>query len=141
MPHKQNPAGCAVALASASRVPGLVATYLANMSQEHERGVGGVQAEWTTIAAVVSSTGAASAAIAGVFEHLRVDPARMRHAIDETHGAIFAERAMMRLAPALGRDPAAHAIADAVRSAATGQSADVPVSRSRAALQAAAKRS
>jgi 3-carboxy-cis,cis-muconate cycloisomerase len=122
MPHKQNPAGCAVALASASRVPGLVATYLANMSQEHERGVGGVQAEWTTIAAVVSSTGAASAAIAGVFEHLRVDPARMRHAIDETHGAIFAERAMMRLAPALGRDPAAHAIADAVRSAATGQS-------------------
>jgi 3-carboxy-cis,cis-muconate cycloisomerase len=122
MPHKRNPAGCAVALASASRVPGLVATYLANMSQEHERGAGGPQAEWTTIAAAVSSTGAASAALAGVFETLRVDPARMRRAIDETHGAIFAERAMMRLAPVLGRDAAARAIADAVTAAARGES-------------------
>ena len=122
MAHKRNPAGCAVALASASRVPGLVATYLANMSQEHERGVGGLQAEWATITAAVSSTGAASAALAGVFETLRIDPARMRRALDETHGAIFAERAMMRLAPVLGRDMAARAVADAVASAARGES-------------------
>jgi 3-carboxy-cis,cis-muconate cycloisomerase len=122
MPHKRNPAGCASALAAASRVPGLVATYLANMSQEHERGVGGPQAEWTTVAAAVSSTGAASAALAGVVDTLLVDPARMRRAIDDTHGAIFAERAMMRLAPALGREKAAHAIASAVAAAARGES-------------------
>ena len=122
MAHKRNPAGCVVALASASRVPGLVATYLANMSQEHERGVGGLQAEWATITAAVSSTGAASAALAGVFETLQIDPARMRRALDETHGAIFAERAMMRLAPVLGRDAAARAVADAVASAARGNS-------------------
>lgn len=122
MPHKRNPAGCAIALASASRVPGLVATYLANMSQEHERGVGGAQAEWTTIAAAVSSTGAASAALAGVFETLRIDAGRMRQTIEDTHGAIFAERAMMRLAPALGRDAAVRAIADAVAAAARGES-------------------
>ena len=122
MPHKHNPAGCATALAAASRVPGLVATYLSNMSQEHERGIGGLQAEWTTIATAVSSTGAASAALASVFETLRVDPSRMRQAIDETHGAIFAERAMMHLAPALGREKAARAIADAVAAASRGES-------------------
>ena len=122
MPHKRNPAGCVAALAAASRVPGLVATYLTGMAQEHERGVGGLQAEWTTIASAVSSTGAASAALAGVFETLHVDPARMRRAIEETHGAIFAERAMMRLAPALGRDAAARIVADAVAAAAGGES-------------------
>jgi len=122
MPHKRNPAGCATALAAASRVPGLVATYLANMSQEHERGVGGPQAEWTTVAAAVSSTGGASAALAGVVETLHVDPARMRQTIDDTHGAVFAERAMMRLAPALGREKAAHAIANAVAAAGRGES-------------------
>jgi 3-carboxy-cis,cis-muconate cycloisomerase len=92
------------------------------MAQEHERGVGGPQAEWTTIAAAVSSTGAGSDALAGVFETLRVDPARMRRAIDETCGAIFAERAMTRLAPTLGREKAARAIADAVAAAARGES-------------------
>jgi 3-carboxy-cis,cis-muconate cycloisomerase len=92
------------------------------MSQEHERGVGGPQAEWPTVAAAVSSTGAASAALAGVVETLHVDPARMRQTIDDTHGAIFAERAMMRLAPALGREKAAHAIAHAVAAAARGES-------------------
>jgi len=122
MPHKRNPAGCTVALASASRVPGLVATYLAGMSQEHERGAGGLQAEWTTIAAAVSSTGSASAAIAGVFETLRVDPDRMRRAIADTRGAIFAERAMLRLAPSIGREAAARAVAEAVAAAARGES-------------------
>jgi adenylosuccinate lyase len=70
----------------------------------------------------VSSTGAASAALAGVVETLHVDPARMRQTIADTHGAIFAERAMMRLAPALGREKAAHAIAHAVAAAARGES-------------------
>ncbi len=41
MPHKRNPAGCAVALAAATRVPGLVSAFLSGMPQEHERGVGG----------------------------------------------------------------------------------------------------
>lgn len=122
MPHKRNPAGCAAALAAASQVPGLVATYLANMSQEHERGVGGPQAEWATITAAVSATGAASAALARVTETLHVHPARMRQAIDATHGAIFAERAMTRLAPVLGREKAAHAIANAVAAADSGES-------------------
>jgi 3-carboxy-cis,cis-muconate cycloisomerase len=122
LPHKRNPAGCAVAIASASRVPGFVATLLSGMAQEHERGVGGGQAEWAAVAGAVASTGSAAAALADVLEGLRVDPARMRRAIDDTHGAIFAERAMMRLAPALGRERAARLVADAVAASARGES-------------------
>ena len=57
MPHKRNPAGCAVALAAATRLPGLVAAFLTGMVQEHERAVGGWHAEWPTIAAAVQTTG------------------------------------------------------------------------------------
>jgi 3-carboxy-cis,cis-muconate cycloisomerase len=109
MPQKRNPAGCAVALAAATRVPGLVASFLAGMPQEHERGVGGGHADGPTIASVVQATGAALVAVGRVAATLHVDPARMRANIAGTGGAVFAERAMMLLAPSLGRD-AAHAL-------------------------------
>jgi 3-carboxy-cis,cis-muconate cycloisomerase len=109
MPQKRNPAGCATALAAAMRVPGLVAAFLAGMPQQHERGVGGGPAEGPTLASVVQATGAALAAVGRVAANLRVDPARMRANIAGTGGTVFAERAMMLLAPSLGRD-AAHAL-------------------------------
>ena len=62
MPHKRNPAGCAVVLAASTRLPGLVAAFLTGMVQEHERGVGGWHAEWPTLAATVQTTGSALAA-------------------------------------------------------------------------------
>jgi 3-carboxy-cis,cis-muconate cycloisomerase len=120
MPHKRNPAGCAVAIASASRVPGLVATMLSGMAQEHERGVGGGQAEWAVVADAVSSTGSAAAAFARVVEGLHVDAAAMRRSIDSTRGVVFAERAMMRLVPVFGRERAARIVADALAAAARG---------------------
>jgi len=119
MPHKKNPSGCVVALASAAQLPGLVATCLGGMAQEHERGAGGGQSEWATISSAVAATGSAAEALAGVVEGLRVDAARMRRGIDDTHGAVFAERAMMRLAPELGRDKAARAVAAALEAAKT----------------------
>jgi 3-carboxy-cis,cis-muconate cycloisomerase len=109
MPQKRNPAGCAIAIAAATRVPGLVAAFLSGMSQEHERGVGGGHAEGPTIAALVQATGAALAAMQEVAENLHVDPARMRANIAATGGTVFAERVLMLLAPALGRE-AAHSL-------------------------------
>ena len=106
MPHKRNPTGCSLALAAASRVPGLVAGYLAGMAQEHERGAGGWQAEWTTVARVMEDTALALASMAEVAEGLRVDAPRMRANIDRTRGVIFAERAMILLGAELGRDAA-----------------------------------
>ena len=49
MPHKRNPTACMLAIAAAKRTPGLVADFLSGMVQEHERALGGWQAEWATV--------------------------------------------------------------------------------------------
>jgi 3-carboxy-cis,cis-muconate cycloisomerase len=95
MPHKRNPAQFTIALACANRVPGLVSGFLSGMVQEHERGVGGLQAEWPTLAEVVQATGAALACVAGAMESLTVHPDRMRQNIRDTRGLIFSERLMI----------------------------------------------
>ena len=106
MPHKQNPIGCAVTLAAAQRIPPLVATFLSSMVQQHERGVGGWQSEWSTVSAVLQATGLATASMLEVAQGLAVHVDRMHANVDATRGLIFAERAMMLLAPKLGRDAA-----------------------------------
>lgn len=122
MPQKRNPAGCAVAIAAATRIPGLVGSFLSGLIQQHERGLGGGHAELPTVAAVMQATGAAAAAIARVVETLDVNAARMRANLDATLGVVLAERAALLLTPALGRD-AAHQLvaAAAARAASTGQ--------------------
>jgi 3-carboxy-cis,cis-muconate cycloisomerase len=117
MPHKRNPTGCSLILAAANRVPGLVASFLFGMAQEHERGVGGWQAEWATIARVMEDTSLALASMTEVAEGLSVDASRMRANIDATCGLIFAERAMMLLAPRIGRDAAHKLLEEATRQA------------------------
>jgi 3-carboxy-cis,cis-muconate cycloisomerase len=122
MPQKRNPIASSVTLAAANRVPGLVAAFLSGMVQEHERGVGGWQAEWPVVAAVVESAGVAAASMAEAAEGLEVREKQMRANIGATRGAVFAERAMMLLAAALGRD-AAHTLVEkaAKQSAAEGR--------------------
>ena len=115
MPNKRNPTACALTLAASYRVPGLVASFLSAMPQEHERGVGGWQAEWPIIAAVVQSTGVAIASMAEAAEGLSVDAKKMRLNIENTNGVIFAERAMMLLGAKLGRDVALKVVDAAVR--------------------------
>jgi 3-carboxy-cis,cis-muconate cycloisomerase len=115
MPHKRNPIGCALTLAAVQRVPALVASFLSGMVQQHERGVGGWQAEWPTVAAIVQATGLAAASMAEVAEGLTVDKARMRSNIEATHGAIFAERAAVLLGLKLGRDVAHKILKEAVK--------------------------
>jgi 3-carboxy-cis,cis-muconate cycloisomerase len=109
MPHKRNPAGCAVVLAAATRLPGLAASFLTGMVQEHERSVGGWHAEWPTVAAAVQAAGAAVHALADVADGLAVDAERMRRNIERTNGTIFAERVVMLAAPGAGKE-AAHAL-------------------------------
>ena len=118
MPNKQNPAGCAIALAAANRVPGLVSAFLSGMVQEHERAVGGWQAEWPTLAAVIEATASALAAMVSVLEGLTVYPDRMRANLAATQGAVFAEKVSLLLAAKLGRDEAHALVADAAREAA-----------------------
>jgi 3-carboxy-cis,cis-muconate cycloisomerase len=122
MPHKRNPAGCAIALAAAARMPGLAASFLTAMVQEHERGVGGWHAEWPIVAAAVQTAGASLAALADVAIDLTVSPERMRANLERTNGAVFAERVVMLAAPKAGKDAAqALAAAALTRSRATGE--------------------
>lgn len=115
MPQKHNPIACSLTLAAANRVPHLVAAFLSAMPQEHERGVGGWQSEWPVVASIMQATGLAAASMAEVAAGLSVDEERMGSNLDATNGLVFAERAMMLLAPKLGRDKARKLIESAAK--------------------------
>ena len=124
MPHKRNPTACMLTIAAAKRTPGLLANFLSGMLQEHERAVGGWQSEWPTIEGIFKATGVALESMVEVSEGLTIDAERMRRNIEATQGAVFAERAMMMLAPEMGRDKAHRFVEDAVRK--TGSPPDLP---------------
>jgi 3-carboxy-cis,cis-muconate cycloisomerase len=117
MPHKRNPIGCAVALAAAQRVPQLVATLLAAMPQEHERGLGGWHAEWEAIPEIFLLTSGALRQMADAVAGLTIDPARMSENLEATRGLIMAEAVMMALGDHIGRLEAHHLIEAACRRA------------------------
>jgi 3-carboxy-cis,cis-muconate cycloisomerase len=124
MPHKHNPTACMLAISAAKRTPGLVADFLGGMVQEHEGAVGGWQAEWATVQAIVQAGGLALEAMAEVAEGLTVDVERMRRNIETTRGAVFAEKAMMLLAREMGREEAQRAVEESVRK--TGSPPELP---------------
>ena len=115
MPHKQNPVQASVVLAAAVRAPGLVATMLAAMPQEHERGLGGWQAEWPTLPELVSLTAGAAHAAAAMLEGLVVNETRMRENLQVTHGLIASEAIAMALAAHVGRSEAHRLVEEAAR--------------------------
>jgi 3-carboxy-cis,cis-muconate cycloisomerase len=112
MPHKRNPVGPAIALAAALRVPSLLATLLSSMPQEHERGLGGWQAEWETLPELMRLASASAQAIADALDTIHVDEQRIAANLDLTQGLIMAEAIVVRLTPQLGR-ATARSIVDA----------------------------
>jgi 3-carboxy-cis,cis-muconate cycloisomerase len=78
MAHKRNPVAAVSVLACTRRVPGLVATMLSSMEQEHERAAGAWQAEWGTMTDLLRLAGSAAAWARDLLEHLEVDAAAMR---------------------------------------------------------------
>lgn len=117
MPHKRNPVGCAAVLACAARVPALVSTMLSGMVQEHERALGGWQAEWDTLPDIAQLAAAALQQMRQVVAGLNVDAGRMRANLDTTQGLIMAEAVMLALGAKLGRLQAHHLVEDACRRA------------------------
>ena len=118
MPQKRNPVSASVALAAAGRTPGLVATILGAMVQEHERGLGGWQVEWDLLPDVVLVAAGGARAAADALEGLSVDTDRMRANLGATGGALLAEAAAMALAEAVGKHEAHACVAAACRRAA-----------------------
>jgi 3-carboxy-cis,cis-muconate cycloisomerase len=117
MPHKRNPVGAAVLIGAATRAPGLVATMLAAMPQEHERSLGLWHAEWETLPELCCLvSGALQQALLAV-PGLEVDAARMRSNLELTQGLVLAEAVSIALAQRIGRDAAHHLVEQCCRQA------------------------
>jgi 3-carboxy-cis,cis-muconate cycloisomerase len=111
LPHKRNPALSMLALEAAQRTPGLAATLLAELTPEHERGLGQWQSQWFTLRDLLCASASAVAAMAEVAQGLQVDAQAMRAGIERSRGLVFSEAVATRLAQAMGR-AAAHALTE-----------------------------
>ena len=92
MPHKRNPVACLQALAAAVRAPGLMATLLSGSLGEHERALGGWQAELVTIPELVEVAGSALDALERIAAGLVVNAERMKANLEALQGLVFSER-------------------------------------------------
>lgn len=117
MPHKRNPVGAAVLIGAATRAPGLVATMLAAMPQEHERSLGLWHAEWETLPELCCLLSGALQQARLLLPGLEVDAARMRENLDLTRGLVLAEAVSIALAQRIGRERAHHLVEQCCRQA------------------------
>jgi len=112
MPQKRNPVAAAAILHAAIRMPGLVSTLLTAMVQEHERGLGGWQAEWETLPEICVLTHGALRNLISAFRELDVYPEAMSRNLDASGGLIMAEAVSAALAAKIGRSEA-HSLVEA----------------------------
>jgi 3-carboxy-cis,cis-muconate cycloisomerase len=115
MPHKANPVGCARILAAARRAPGLAATLIAAMDQEHERALGGWHAEWEALPDLFQLAAMAASAARDLAEGGAFDTAGMRANLDVTSGLIMAEAVTIALGAKLGKSAAQNLLEQAAR--------------------------
>ncbi len=101
MPHKRNPVGCA----------------FAGMVQEHERALGGWQAEWDALPDLARLAGGALANIEQIATGLNVNVPRLAANLDVTHGLILGEAVMLALGDSIGRLDAHHLVERASKTA------------------------
>jgi 3-carboxy-cis,cis-muconate cycloisomerase len=118
LPHKRNPVGSVLAMASARRVRASAGILLGAMAQEHERAAGAWHAEWVVLTEALAQTGGAAASVREALDGLEVRPERMRQNLEATGGLLLAESVSMALAERLGRLEAKGLVADASRRAA-----------------------
>jgi 3-carboxy-cis,cis-muconate cycloisomerase len=110
MPHKRNPVGSAVMISAATRAPGLVATMLGAMPQEHERSLGLWHAEWETLPELCCLVSGSLAQAQLAIGELEVDSERMVANLERTRGLVMAESVSIALAQRVGRDTAHHLV-------------------------------
>jgi 3-carboxy-cis,cis-muconate cycloisomerase len=121
MPQKRNPVSAAVMEAAALRAPALVATLLGAMVQEHERGLGGWQAEWEVLPELWRLTAGALAQAVAVAEGLEVDAARMAENLARSAGALQSGAVAAALSRRLDRGLAHALVEEAARRARDGR--------------------
>jgi 3-carboxy-cis,cis-muconate cycloisomerase len=119
MPQKRNPVDATAALACARLALGAVPAILAAQAGEHERAVGGWQAEWAGLPDLFRYTAGAAAHVRRALDGLQVDAARMRANLNAGGGVIMAEALTVALAPTLGRTAAQKLVGELCARAAT----------------------
>jgi 3-carboxy-cis,cis-muconate cycloisomerase len=102
MPQKRNPVASVITTACGARVPGLVATVLQSMTQEHERSAGAWQAESQTLSELLRLVGAQAAWARELVENLEVDAERMTANVEQAGELLLAESVVTRLADHVG---------------------------------------
>ncbi len=117
MPQKHNPVDATSAIAAARLSLGVVPVILAAMVQEHERAVGGWQAEWVAIPNLFCFTASAVQRVGDAVSGLQIDPARMSMNLDLSGGLIMAESLSMALAPHMGRPESQRMVQEACEEA------------------------
>jgi 3-carboxy-cis,cis-muconate cycloisomerase len=117
LPHKRNPTAAASVLAAATIAPNLLATIMAAQVQEHERALGGWQAEWQAFPALALVSSGALFAIVDIAQGLEIDGERMRVNLGETRGLIMAEAVASALSAKLGKQEAHKIVEEASRKA------------------------
>ena len=115
MPQKRNPVDATSAIASARLAIGMVPVILAAMAQEHERAVGGWQAEWVAIPSLFCYTAGAVERVRDAVVGLQIDPVRMSANLAITRGLIMAESLTMVLATRVGRPEAYRIVQEACK--------------------------
>jgi 3-carboxy-cis,cis-muconate cycloisomerase len=106
MPQKRNPVDATFAIAAARMALGEVPIMLSGMIQEHERGVGGWQAEWEALPNLFRYTSGAVEHVREMVGGLDIDTKRMSANLELTQGLIMAEALTMALAAHIGRPDA-----------------------------------
>ena len=115
MPQKRNPVRSTLAIACARLAHAHARGLLGELAHEHERAVGGWQAEWEALSGTLAFSGGAVASVADALTDLSVDPDRMLANLDAGGGRILAERVSFALRSRLGRPLAAEIVGDAAR--------------------------
>jgi 3-carboxy-cis,cis-muconate cycloisomerase len=115
LPHKRNPVGAAAVSAAARRAHALLPVIFGAMIAEHERAVGGWQAEWQTLTELLQLAGGAAARVRETIEGLEVDTHKMADNLAGSGGLLMAERITSRLSDSIDRATAKQAVQAAAR--------------------------
>jgi 3-carboxy-cis,cis-muconate cycloisomerase len=114
MPHKRNPVGSALAVACCRRVRAASGILTDALVAEHERALGGWQAEWGALSDALAYAGGAAAAVRRTLDGIEIDVARMRANLDSS---AMSERLTLVLARTAGLAEAKASVASGAQRA------------------------
>jgi 3-carboxy-cis,cis-muconate cycloisomerase len=117
LPRPRNPHLASAAITAATMAPNLLATIVAGQVQEHERALGGWQAQWHAVPALLLVTSGALAAIVALAQGLAIDPERMRSNLDVAQGLIMVDAVSTTLGAKVGHHEATMIVEDASKQA------------------------